>query len=345
MSSKVNFGSDESFIQKYDELKSSRLMGIYYNCSKSAVLDHAKKIGYNAKEKQENNSKLSKEDKKFIIENYNTYTSTELAEKFNVSRGMITKIWHNNNLTGKKRTVTKLHLEGKKINNLTVIEKTSERNASGSILWRCKCDCGNEVLVSSARLNSGEAKSCGCLSKEALKIGQGLNFSDKANKKYGKLTALERCEDKILNNKSFVQWLCKCECGRIVKVLAGNLETGNTQSCGLCSNNSHGNIKIEQLLKEYNIPFEREKRFETCIDKTYLPFDFFVNNSYLIEFDGKQHYLEDSFFHTEDIKKHDLIKSNWCKNNNIPLIRIPYTHYKDLKIEDLKLETSNFIEK
>ena len=34
--------------------------------------------------------------------------------------------------------------------------------------------------------------------------------------------------------------------------------------------------------------------------------------------------------------------SIWCKDNNIPLIRIPYTHYKELKIEDLLLETSKF---
>ena len=35
--------------------------------------------------------------------------------------------------------------------------------------------------------------------------------------------------------------------------------------------------------------------------------------------------------------------SEWCKENNIPLIRIPYTHYDDIIIDDLKLETSKFI--
>jgi hypothetical protein len=37
-----------------------------------------------------------------------------------------------------------------------------------------------------------------------------------------------------------------------------------------------------------------------------------------------------------------MIKNQWCKENNIPLIRIPYTHLKDLSIEDLILETSKF---
>ena len=39
-----------------------------------------------------------------------------------------------------------------------------------------------------------------------------------------------------------------------------------------------------------------------------------------------------------------MMKSQWCKENNIPLIRIPYTQYNNLTIDDLKLDTSNFIE-
>jgi len=38
-----------------------------------------------------------------------------------------------------------------------------------------------------------------------------------------------------------------------------------------------------------------------------------------------------------------LIKNQWCKENNIPLIRIPYTHLKDLQIKDLMLETTKFL--
>ena len=52
-------------------------------------------------------------------------------------------------------------------------------------------------------------------------------------------------------------------------------------------------------------------------------------------------------WHTEEQltqqQERDKIKTQWCKEHNIPLIRIPYTHYKDLKIEDLLLETSKFI--
>ncbi len=337
--------NDQEFINKYKELKSSRKMGEYFNCSKSTILNYAKKIGFDTKSVQ--NYKLSEKDKQEILAAYGTkITSTQLANKYNVSRGMITKIWYDANLKGKERTVTKYDLAGQKINHLLVLEKTENRDAAGSIKWLCKCDCGNIVEVSSTRLINGEAKSCGCLSKQALENGRGLNFQNLIGQQFGKLTVLERCEDKVFSsNRKSVQWLCQCSCGNKVKVLASNLKNGNSQSCGLCGNNSHGNIKIENLLKQANIPYEREKRFSSCKDKSYLPFDFYVNNKYLIEYDGKQHFQESSLFDYETTYNHDLMKNEWCKNNKIPLIRIPYTHYDDLKLEDLLLETSNFIQK
>jgi hypothetical protein len=345
MSKKIEWNSNEEFIANYNNLKSSKLMAELYGCSKTAILNHAKAINFNINSINRE-YKLSNQDKKNIIAAYNSdKTSADLANEYNVSRGMITKLWYDEGLQGKSSSHVKIDLTGKQINNLAVLEKTNERDASGCILWRCRCSCGNIVLVSSSRLNNDSAKSCGCLSKAALKIGQGLTYYDLTGQTFGKLKVIKRCEDKILSNKvKAVQFLCKCQCGRYSKVLSSNLKNGNTQSCGFCGNNSHGNIAIEQLLINNNIPFEREKRFSTCLDITYLPFDFYINNQYLIEYDGKQHFSnENSIFDYENIHSHDLIKNNWCKENNIPLIRIPYTHLKDLCIEDLKLETSQFI--
>lgn len=346
MSAKIQpWKNEEEFISKYQELKSSRKMGEYFNCSKSTILRYAKEINFDTKSVQ--TYKLSQEDKREILAAYGTkITSTQLAEKYNVSRGMITKLWYDANLTGKQKTVTKYDLTGQKINHLTVLEKTDNRDTSGNIKWLCKCDCGNLTEVSSTRLVSGEAKSCGCLNKQALEKGRGSNFQDLTGQKFGELTVLERCENKEFENGVLaVQWLCQCSCGNKTKVLASNLRTGNTQSCGLCQNNSHGNIKINQILTEANIPFEKEKRFNTCKDKSYLPFDFYVDNRYLIEYDGKQHFKENGLFNYESTHKHDIIKSQWCKANNIPLIRIPYTHYDNLSLKDLILETSSFVEK
>lgn len=42
-------------------------------------------------------------------------------------------------------------------------------------------------------------------------------------------------------------------------------------------------------------------------------------------------------------QSHDIQKNQWCQENNIPLIRIPYWHYNKLCLEDLQLETTNFL--
>ena len=44
----------------------------------------------------------------------------------------------------------------------------------------------------------------------------------------------------------------------------------------------------------------------------------------------------------EKTKERDEIKNLWCKNNNIPLIRIPYTHFDDLCLNDLQINTSTY---
>ncbi len=57
-------------------------------------------------------------------------------------------------------------LTNKKFGKLTVIEKTNKRQDGGSIVWKCKCDCGNIVEISSKRLVNNINLSCGCYQKE-----------------------------------------------------------------------------------------------------------------------------------------------------------------------------------
>ena len=50
---------------------------------------------------------------------------------------------------------------------------------------------------------------------------------------------------------------------------------------------------------------------------------------------GSFDYLNKNNF--KNTKKRDEYKNNWCKENNIPLIRIKYTQLNNLKLEDLLL--------
>lgn len=202
-----------------------------------------------------------------------------------------------------------------------------------SAKWVCRCDCGNLVEVTTTHLKTGHTKSCGCLQKDIASEVRGINLN---GQRFGFLTVEGLDIEKSTSEKKY--WICQCDCGNRISVSTGDLRSGNTQSCG-CSKLSHGEMKIKSLLEEYNIPFEQEKSFPDCVNPStnrLLRFDFFVNNQYLIEFDGKQHYEQSPNWEPlEDIQRRDRIKDTWCKEHNITLIRIPYTRLNTLTIEDL----------
>jgi hypothetical protein len=123
-------------------------------------------------------------------------------------------------------------------------------------------------------------------------ITSNLFFKDLSGNRYGMLTVIKRREDK--ENGEYTLYECLCDCGNTSFVRAGQLQTNQTWSCG-CLRKSHGELKIQRLLEENNIFYQEEYKFEDCINpKTSksLRFDFFINNSYLVEFDGEQHFKQ-----------------------------------------------------
>jgi hypothetical protein len=83
-----------------------------------------------------------------------------------------------------------------------------------------------------------------------------------------------------------IMWKCRCNCGVEREVSSLSLRNGTSLSCGNHSNVSKGNDKIKKILQNANIPFETEVKFPSCADKKPMPFDFFVDKHYLIEYDG-----------------------------------------------------------
>ena len=88
----------EEFISIYNKLKSSIKVAEYYGVCKKTILKYAKRIGYKNKYRNE----LSAEEIKYVLSNYNLKTSINLAKELNVSKSYITKIWRENNLSGKQ---------------------------------------------------------------------------------------------------------------------------------------------------------------------------------------------------------------------------------------------------
>ncbi|MDY0268822.1 hypothetical protein [Trichloromonas sp.] len=89
-----------------------------------------------------------------------------------------------------------------------------------------------------------------------------------------------------------------------------------------------------------------KKRFKDCRYKYPLPFDLYLSKYNLcIEYDGEQHFKTKEIWggktQLKIIKKRDQIKNEYCKNNNINLLRIKY----DENIEEKLFECLNSISK
>ena len=106
--------------------------------------------------------------------------------------------------------------------------------------------------------------------------------------------------------------------------------------CKFCKE-SRGARKIREYLENKQYNFKQEFRIKECRYKFPLPFDFMVtinDNIILIEFDGLEHYEPIEHFggivKFNERKRNDNIKNQYCKDNNIKLIRIPYWEYDNI---------------
>lgn len=238
-----------------------------------------------------------------------------------------------------KEKASQIHLKneiGNTYGYLTVLYRTEDLRP-GEARWHCKCKCGKECNVSGVHLRNGSVQSCGC------KKFESHNGIDETGKRYGKLIVLERSNK---TDGTHIFWKCKCDCGNICDINGTYLRLGISTNCG-CER-SVGEQKITKILQENNINFKREFTFSDLLGDGggRLRFDFGIldsNNNllYLIEYDGIQHFEIKCFGNNKKdfdiLKKYDKIKEEYCKNNNIPLIRIPYTKLGTLNLQDLML--------
>lgn len=241
----------------------------------------------------------------------------------------------------------KVEMLGKIFGDWKVIRELPERGADGSIMWEVQCvNCGKINQKNGSNLRSGHTSKCQKCSNK--KYSYKTAIKDLTGQKFGELTVLSATEERTAGGS--VIWLCQCSCGNIKKIGTDTLQHG-ALSCGCL--NSKGEAKIIKLLMQNNIPFEVQKRFEDCINPQTgysLIFDFFVDNKYVIEYDGEQHFIyKGNGWNTKDhlikTQYRDSVKNEYCFNHNIPIIRIPYTYLENLELQDLLLETSHFIYK
>lgn len=59
----------------------------------------------------------------------------------------------------------KLEWAGQSVGRLLVLYECG-RSKNGGVLWKCRCECGNECVVSSDALRNKRTQSCGCLHRD-----------------------------------------------------------------------------------------------------------------------------------------------------------------------------------
>lgn len=194
---------------------------------------------------------------------------------------------------------------------------------------RCKCDCGNETVVINTGLTSGKTQSCGCYQSDRASESNTKDFTGQISDTGVKFIKRHKKD-------SHGVWIWECECPICHKHFydtPAKVYASKISSCG-CGRQSWGERYVELCLKELNANYQCQFSIADCKKVYPLRFDFAVLSNegqllHLIEFDGAQHERVVDWFGGEDAflksKERDSIKDEYCKNNNIPLTRLPYT--------------------
>ena len=220
---------------------------------------------------------------------------------------------------------------------ISVDHKEYDNSGNTDYYWRCRCDCGNEIVVQGTVLRRGDTKSCGCLQAEESAKRAKERLIDLTGKRFGLLTVIERVElDE--SGYGFGKWKCQCDCGNIKLADGYYLKKGMITSCG-CLKQSKLELYVLQYFDEKGyintIDYEYQKRFDDLrgYGDGILSFDFafYVEHKlrFLIECQGQQHYAPVGIFGGEDQfakqQLHDELKKEYAASIGIPLIEIPYS--------------------
>lgn len=114
---------------------------------------------------------------------------------------------------------------------------------------------------------------------------------------------------------------------------------------GFYGKGSSGEISITNILSNINVNFKKEHTFEDLKNINSLRFDFAIFEGkdklkLLIEYDGEQHYYPVNFGGISDKQAeekfintiyNDAIKNSYCEDNHIPLLRIPFWEFNNMK--------------
>lgn len=211
--------------------------------------------------------------------------------------------------------------------NTNIIVLGEYENANTPIKVKCLLDGYEWYPTPSNLLKNNKCPRCSNRERYTTKT-----YKDKIFELYkNKYTVLSE----YINSKTKIT-VKHNKCGHTWKVVPSSLIYG--YGCPKC-NESHGEKKICSYLDENKITYISQYKFQNCKSKRELPFDFYLpKHNVCIEYDGEQHFKPFRFANREKAFKklrmtkiRDQIKNQYCKENGINLIRIPYTEFNNIE--------------
>jgi Zn finger protein HypA/HybF involved in hydrogenase expression len=200
------------------------------------------------------------------------------------------------------------------------IVRCKKHNIYFSVVWMC-------LYQKSGCPECSKEKARKLYSKTTSEFVQEAKAIFGATYNYDKVTYINGKEKVIINCRKHGDFLKTPQ-----KHLAG-------QGCPKCKS-SRGETAIQKVLDKYGVQYMREWNTPECRDTIALRFDFrvdLVDKFFLIEYDGKQHFeqnpdwAKDKHSLLKNVKRRDAIKSTYCRDNCIPLLRIPYWDFPNIE--------------
>ena len=214
-------------------------------------------------------------------------------------------------------------------------------NSHLKVWWKCSENATHEWDINISARNKGSGCPY-CYGRYPTKENNLLVCNPELALEWNYEKNNKKPKDYCTNSNLKVWWKCKI-CGNEWESTISN--RSNNRGCPEC-NESKGEKKVKEVCKLYNVPHDSQFTFDDLrgISNGLLKFDVPIfwdeektQLRMLIEFDGEQHFRWIKGMMTkkdfEKLQYHDKLKNEYCKDNNIKLLRIRYDDFN--KIEDI----------
>jgi hypothetical protein len=218
------------------------------------------------------------------------------------------------------------------------------KNSNTSLPYKCSVHTEEDIqYISYSSLSRDETIGCNLCRNEKLREYFKLKNPKEFFIERGFVPLFEN--DEYMNSSQQLPFICKKHEQHGVQFTSlSNIKY--KKGCKYCCDSKpKGEIKIQEYLDGIeNYQYKIHETLPNCRAKLPLKFDFLILQNeklkLVIEFDGIQHFEPTDFAgkgeewakeQFEESLKRDQIKNQYCKDNNIPLLRIPYWDYDNIE--------------